>query len=182
MKEEEQLMKGSVHEDDLFIVHDALVLMTAKETIKWTKENNYFHRWFLPMNGLQDRTPYAGRPVGNSPKFMPLYNSLNRDILQSLRFHCVLRLFLLDGEGTDEEERNMRFSPLAIYFGVDKLKRIFLSSLSKFCCITYLIWFMMKEAEKLMKGSVHEDDFFIIHDALVLITAKETIIRMKYNN
>ena len=73
-------MKGSVHEDDLFIVHDALVLMKAKETIKWTKENNYFHRWLLPMNGLEYGTPYDGRPVGNIPEFMPLDNSLNRDI------------------------------------------------------------------------------------------------------
>ena len=42
------------------------------------------------------------------------------------------------------------------------------SSMSKFCCITDLIRFMMKEAEKLMKGSIHEDD-------LVLMTVKETI-------
>ena len=56
MKEAENPMKGSVHEDDFFIVQDALVLMTAKETIKWTKEKNRFHRWLLPMNGLQDRT------------------------------------------------------------------------------------------------------------------------------
>ena len=62
------------------------------------------------MNGLQDGTPYAGRPVGNSPEFMPLDNSINRDILNSLRFHCVLGRFVLDGEGTDEEERNIRFS------------------------------------------------------------------------
>ena len=62
------------------------------------------------MNGLQDGTPYAGRPVGDSPEFMPLDNSLNRDILHSLYFHCVLSRFVLDGEGTDEEERNMCFS------------------------------------------------------------------------
>ena len=74
------------------------------------KEKNCFHCWLLPMNGLQDGTPYAGRPVGNIPEFMPLDNSLNRDILQSLRFHCVFRHFFLDGEGTDKEERNMRFS------------------------------------------------------------------------
>ena len=47
--------------------------------------------------------------------------------------------------------------------------------MSKLCCITDMIRFMMKEAEKLMKGSVHEDDLFIVHDALVLITGKETI-------
>ena len=58
----------------------------------------------------QDGTPYDGRPVGNSPKFIPLYNSLNRDILHCLRFHCVLSRFVLDGKGTDEEERNMQFS------------------------------------------------------------------------
>ena len=67
MKEAKNLMKGSVHEDDFFIVHDALVLMTAKEKIEWIKDKNYFHHWLLPMNGLQDGTPYAGFPVGNSP-------------------------------------------------------------------------------------------------------------------
>ena len=49
-------------------------------------------------------------PVGDSPEFMPLDNSLKRDILHSLRFCCALSRFLLDGERTDEEERNMRFS------------------------------------------------------------------------
>ena len=110
MKEEENLMKGSVQEYDFFIFHYALVLMTAKETIKWTKEKNCSHRWLLPMNILQDRTPYDGRPVGNSPECMPLDNILNRDILQSFRFHCVLNRFLLDREGTTKEERNVRFS------------------------------------------------------------------------
>ena len=41
---------------------------------------------------------------------MPLDNSLNRDILHSLRFYCVLSRFLLDGEVTNKGERNMRFS------------------------------------------------------------------------
>ena len=67
IKEAENLMKGSVHEDDLFIVHDTLVLMTVEETIQCMKEKNYYHRWLLPMNGLQDGTRYAGCPVGNSP-------------------------------------------------------------------------------------------------------------------
>ena len=74
------------------------------------KEKNCFHRWLMPMNVLQEGTPYAGLTVGNSPEFMPLDNSLNRDILHSLIFHCVLRSFVLDEDGTDEEERNMRFS------------------------------------------------------------------------
>ena len=77
MKEAEKLMKGSIHEENIFIVHDDLVLMTLKDTIKWMKYNNYFHRWLLLMNGLQDGTPYDGHPVGNSPEFMPLDNILN---------------------------------------------------------------------------------------------------------
>ena len=63
---------------------------------------------------------------------------------------------------------------------VEKLKSS--SSMSKFCFITDLIRFMMKKEENLMKGSVHEDDFFIVHDALVLMTAKETIQWMKEKN
>ena len=95
MNEAEKLTKGSVHEDNLYIVQDALVLMAAKETIKWMKQKGYLHHWLLSPNGLQDGTPYAGRPVGNSLEFMPLdnsLNSLNRDILKYLRFHCVLSL------------------------------------------------------------------------------------------
>ena len=54
--------------------------------------------------------------------------------------------------------------------------------MSKLCCINDLIRFMIKEAEKRMKGYVHEDDFFIVHDFLVSTTAKETIKWTKENN
>ena len=43
------------------------------------------------------------------------------------------------------------------------------TAMLKLCCITGLISFMMNEAEKLMKGSVHKDDLLIVHNALVLI-------------
>ena len=98
MNEAETLMKGSVHEDDLYIVHNDLVLMTTKEKINWMKEKGYLHCWLLPLNGLRDGTPYSGRPVGNSPEFMPLDNILNRDILKSLRFHCILSHSIIDGK------------------------------------------------------------------------------------
>ena len=62
MKEADKMIKGYVHENDIFIFHDDLVLMIVKETITWMKENNYFHHWFLPMNGLQDGRPYVGCP------------------------------------------------------------------------------------------------------------------------
>ena len=90
-------MKGSVHEEDFFIVRDVLVLMKLKETIKWMKENNYLHCFLLHINVLQDITLYAERPVGYSPEFIPLYNSLNRDILHSLRFLASWAVFARRG-------------------------------------------------------------------------------------
>ena len=48
------------------------------------------------------------------------------------------------------------------------------TAMSKFCCITNHIRFMIHEPEKVMNGSVHEDDFFIVQYALVLMITKET--------
>ena len=110
MNEAEKLMKGSVHEYNFFIFHYDLVLMIAKEKINWMIQNGYLHIWLLPLNGLQCVTPYAGRPIVNSPKFMPLDNSLNREILHSLCMHSVLSCYILDGKETDKEERNICFS------------------------------------------------------------------------
>ena len=70
------------------------------------KQNGYLPRCFLPLNVLQDSNPYSRCPVGNIPEFMTLNNSLNSDILHSLRMHSVLSHYILDGEETDEEERN----------------------------------------------------------------------------
>ena len=83
MNEAEKLVKGSVHDDDFYIVQDAVVLMKSKEKINRMKQNDYLPRWLLTLNGLQYGTPYNGRPVGNIPEFVPLDNSLNRDILHS---------------------------------------------------------------------------------------------------
>ena len=47
---------------------------------------------------------------------------------------------------------------------MEKLKSS--TAMSKFVCITDLFRFMMDEAEKVMKGSVHEDDYYIVHDAI----------------
>ena len=102
LNEAEKMMKGSVHEEYFFIFHDALVLMTAKETINWMRQKGYLHQWLLPLNGLHDGNPYAGRPVCNKPEFMPLDNLLNRDILHSLLMHSVLSSYIIDGEETTD--------------------------------------------------------------------------------
>ena len=62
---------------------------------------------------------------------------------------------------------------------MEKLKSS--TEMSKLCCITDLIRFITNEAENLMKGLVHEYDFYILHDSLVLLTKKETITWMKQN-
>ena len=53
---------------------------------------------------------------------------------------------------------------------VEKLKSS--TAMSKVFFITNLIRFMMNESEKLMRGSVHGNYFYIVHNALVLMTAK----------
>ena len=103
-------MKGSMHEDNFFIIHDFLVLMTAKETINWMRKNSYLHRWFLPLNGLQRWTPYTGCSYGNIPEFVSLDKCLNHEILYSLRVHNVLSRYSLDGNETNKNERNMWLS------------------------------------------------------------------------
>ena len=60
---------------------------------------------------------------------MPLYNSLNRDILNSLRLHCVLGRFLLDSDVTDKKDRNMRFSFATPRENARGLKRIWESKM-----------------------------------------------------
>ena len=50
--EADKPMKASVHDEYLYIVHNALVLMTEKEAINWIKQKGYLHRWLLPLNGL----------------------------------------------------------------------------------------------------------------------------------
>ena len=74
------------------------------------RQNGYLHRWLLLLNRLQDGTPYVGRPVGNIPKFMPLHNSLNGEILHSSCMNIVFFCYILDGEETNKEESNICFS------------------------------------------------------------------------
>ena len=77
--------------------------------------------------------------------------------------------------------RKVKNPYLSIYVErwVDKLK--YFTAMSKFCCISDLIRFMVNVAEKLMNGSVHEEDFFVVHDALVLMIAKGKINCMIQN-
>ena len=63
---------------------------------------------------------------------------------------------------------------------VEKLKNY--SFISKFCYISDMIRFMVKEGDKIIKETVHEDGFLIVHDALLLMTVKTKITWMHKNN
>ena len=94
-------------------------------------------------------------------------------LAQALAQARALVLAFGSGSGSGSDSGSGSGSGFSSRYGekwVEKLKSSF--SLLELCCITDLIRFMMKEAENLMKGSVHEDDFFIVHDALVLMKAK----------
>ena len=102
--------QGTTHQDDWFFYHDALSQMTAKSTVQWMKQKNYYKRWLIPQNGLNAGTRYENRPVGNRPEFMPLDNSLNADIQYSLSLHCALTAHLND---EDDRKFSMR-TPLPL--------------------------------------------------------------------
>jgi hypothetical protein len=92
--ESEKVMKGTKHENDWVFYHDALSLMTAKETVEWMKKEGHYQRWILPKNGLHsdDKTlsAYLHQPVGNSPENMPWDTLLNQDVKKAVKHHVNL--------------------------------------------------------------------------------------------
>jgi len=96
MVESEKVMKGTIHEKTWMVYHDALAIMTAKSTKEWMAQKGYLNRWILPSNDLYDNLPinvrksYNGKPVGNSPEYMPLDCHLNQDIHACHHYHTQL--------------------------------------------------------------------------------------------
>ena len=74
-------------------------------------------RWLVPQLGLNAGTVYQGRPVGNSPEFMPLDNSLNADITRSHDFHCRATASL----HKDDPRRFSMATPKTISQGIHRL-------------------------------------------------------------
>lgn len=66
----------------------------------------YLKRWVLPVNGLNDGTIYAGRPVGNSPELMPQDCSLFKDIDDAVARHIAVTCWM----PKDHPNYNLRFS------------------------------------------------------------------------
>ena len=96
MAKSERVMKETIHEKTWMVYHDALSLMTAKSTKQWMREKGYLKQWMLPSDDLFDNLPneikksHEGKPVGNSPEFMPLDTHLNQDLHESHNLHATV--------------------------------------------------------------------------------------------
>jgi len=97
-----RIFKGTTHEHDWVFYHDALSLMTAKDTKEWMCEKGYLERWILPQNGLLKDNPalkrFWDRPIGDSPELMPLDNTLNKDIHEAVIRHMAATMNLEDDD------------------------------------------------------------------------------------
>mgnify|MGYP007048498132 CR=1 FL=1 len=94
VNESQELMNGTRFENDWVFYHDALSQLTSNDTREWMNNTvingkTISERWLIPKFKLSENTPYDRRPVGNSPEFMPLDNSLNNDIQSSHLHHCI---------------------------------------------------------------------------------------------
>ena len=91
--ESSQGMKDTELEVNWCFYHDALLLMTAKETIPWIRANVYYKCWMLPELALHADDPDLAnslhQPFGNSPEMMPWDISLNQDVHVCLSHHDV---------------------------------------------------------------------------------------------
>ena len=83
-------MEGTLYEDNWMFYHDALTQLKCKRAKAWMETKGYLKRWVLPVNGLNDGTVYAGRPVGNSPELMPLDCSLFKDVDDAVARHIAV--------------------------------------------------------------------------------------------
>jgi hypothetical protein len=88
------MFKGTKYEDSWDFEHNALSLMTAKETIEWVKEKGYHEPWLLPVMGLHSDDPnlkaYLGTICRSSPENVPRDLSLNEDAHKDTNCHIVL--------------------------------------------------------------------------------------------
>ena len=102
--------------------HDALSLMTSNGCRKWMQnerhgEKSFLDRWLLPFNKMNAGTRYEHMPVGNSPEFMPLDNSLNRDLQLSHDYHCAVTAHLDD----DDVGKFSKKTPNTISRGITRI-------------------------------------------------------------
>ena len=117
-----RLMIGTAHKRSWYFYHDALSQITATDTKLWMRNTNFdgkpiYERWFIPKNDLNIGTRFHERPVGNSPEFMPLDNSLIADLRHSHQHHCAITAHLPD----DDVRKHSLSTPKMIERGIRRI-------------------------------------------------------------
>ena len=94
-----ELFKGTTHEKDYMVYHDALSLMTGKDPIEYMKTKGHWDKLIKPEFDLTKHLGcYHNRVVGNHPYVMPLDEHLNRDLQLSHDYHCIITWNLKDDD------------------------------------------------------------------------------------
>ena len=96
VSESAKAMQGTSHKQDWVFYHDALSLMTAKDTVAWMKSKDFYKRWLLPPQGMQagELKVYDARPTGDSPEMMPWDATLNNNLKLAVKRHVALTKLL----------------------------------------------------------------------------------------
>ena len=116
--------RGTEHEDTWWIYHNALSIMTESKTVERMREKGYLRRWILSELGINDGIgSFGGRPTGNSPEYMPWDASLNQDVHESVRRHCILSRYALKRLGKKEGDER-KFSMATPKLGKEPYLRI----------------------------------------------------------
>lgn len=78
-----EVFRDTAYANTWMFYHDALSLMTAKDTKKWMRDKGYLAKWILPEQNLYTDDPalkrYLSSIPGDSPELMSLDFSLNQD-------------------------------------------------------------------------------------------------------
>ena len=122
IRKSEQVFADTALEKSWVFYHDALSLMTATDTVEWMKTQTsgtktFLKRWILPEHGLGNDLKKRS-PPGNYPEFMPLDNSLNRDVHVLVHKHVVE-----SSRFPDEDER--KFSLATPKSGESAYRRVY---------------------------------------------------------
>ncbi len=80
MQASQEVFRGTVHEKDWKVYHDALIIITGQAALTYMQDKDYLQRMIMPQNGLNAGTKWSHCAIGNQPGLMPLDMHLNEDI------------------------------------------------------------------------------------------------------
>ena len=101
-KESQAVFSRTKYEDDWYIYHNVLFLLTSQNSVDYTCEMNYLPHLIFLINELNDvinkNTSYFNMVVGNHFKMMPLDAHLNQDLHKTVDLHASISKALPDND------------------------------------------------------------------------------------